>query len=265
MCYIFFILFPSLTREIDLSHYLKCCDLFSLSLSLSLSLSHTHTHTHTLACPQISMPLKMDFKIFKYVFQILNVYVSNYESGGQYWPIVHITTIFSLVLSQIIALGVFGIKRSPVASGFTIPLIIGTLLFNEYCRQRFLPVFKNDAAEVAIQNGLSLSLSLSSKLDGCIVFQVLIEMDRKDEQCGRMEETYGQLQSAYCQFKVISQELCRSVCLNHQGEGDSSLDPKTLRPGLIHPMLARLPLPGIKEIIGWLSLLFYFQERNQAS
>jgi hypothetical protein len=108
----------------------------------------------------------MDFKIFKYVFQILNVYVPKYESGGQYWPIVHITTIFSLVLSQIIALGVFGIKRSPVASGFTIPLIICTLLFNEYCRQRFLPVFKNNAAEVTIQNGLSFSLSLPSLMVG---------------------------------------------------------------------------------------------------
>lgn len=102
-------------------------------------------------------------------------------------------------------------------------------------------------------------------LDGWIVFQVLIEMDRKDEQCGRMEEIYQQLHSAYCQFKVISQELCRSECLNRQGEGDSSLDPGKLKPGLVHPMLARLPLPGIKQIIGWLSLLFSFQEMNQAS
>jgi hypothetical protein len=171
-----------------------CC----LSLSLSLSLSHTHTHTHTHACPQISMPLKMDFKIFKYVFQILNVYVSNYESGGQYWPIVHITTIFSLVLSQIIALGVFGIKRSPVASGFTIPLIIGTLLFNEYCRQRFLPVFKNDAAEVAIQNGLSLSLSLSLSLPSLMVvlfFRFLLRWIAKMNNVGgwkRLMDNYSQ-------------------------------------------------------------------------
>ena len=92
----------------------------------------------------------MHFTIFKYIFQILNVYVSKYDTGGQFWPVVHNTTIFSLALSQIIALGVFGIKRSPVASGFTFPLIISTLLFNEYCRQRFLPIFKSNDAQVAI-------------------------------------------------------------------------------------------------------------------
>lgn len=97
------------------------------------------------------------------MFQILNVYVTKYESGGQFWPIAHNTTIFSLVLSQIIALGVFGIKESSVASGFTIPLIICTLLFNEYCRQRFLPTFKNNAAEVSILDELSLSFSLTHK------------------------------------------------------------------------------------------------------
>ncbi|XP_035548986.1 CSC1-like protein RXW8 isoform X1 [Juglans regia] len=168
-----------------------------------------------------------------YKNQILNVYVPKYESEGQYWPIAHNTTIFSLVLSQIIALGVFGIKRSPVASGFTIPLIICTLLFHEYCRQRFLPIFKVVPAEV------------------------FIEMDQKDEQCGRMEEIYQKLHSAYRQFTETPHELCRSECLNHHDDGKSISDPEKLNPGLIHPMLGRLPLPGIKEIIGWLSLLLF--------
>lgn len=86
--------------------------------------------------------------VFTACFQILNVYITKYESGGQLWPAVHNTTIFSLVLTQIIGLGVFGMKRSPVASGSTIPLIILTLLFNEYCRQRFSPIFKSTAAQV---------------------------------------------------------------------------------------------------------------------
>uniref|UniRef100_A0A1D1Z0N5 Putative membrane protein YLR241W n=1 Tax=Anthurium amnicola TaxID=1678845 RepID=A0A1D1Z0N5_9ARAE len=116
--------------------------------------------------------------------QILNVYGSKYETGGQMWPIVHNTTVFSLVLAQIIALGVFGLKDSPVASGFTIPLVILTLLFNEYCRQRFYPIFK----------------SLSA--------QDVIEMDRQDEQSGRMEQIHEQLQSAYCQFPLKMTTLC---------------------------------------------------------
>lgn len=81
-------------------------------------------------------------------FQFLNVYVTKYESGGKLWPTAHKTIIVSLVLMQVIALGVFGIKGSSVAIGFTIPLIVGTILFHEYCRQRFNPIFKYNAAEV---------------------------------------------------------------------------------------------------------------------
>lgn len=64
------------------------------------------------------------------------------------WPIVHNTTVFSLLLTQIIAVGVFGLKESPVSAIFTILLVIFTLLFNEYCRQRFHPLFKSYSAQV---------------------------------------------------------------------------------------------------------------------
>ncbi|KAA8538255.1 hypothetical protein F0562_027922 [Nyssa sinensis] len=144
--------------------------------------------------------------------QILNVYVAKYQSGGQFWPVVHNTTIFSLVLTQIIALGVFGLKESSVASGFTIPLIICTLLFNEYCRQRFRPVFKNDAAEV------------------------LIEMDQQDEQCGKLEEIHQTLYSSYCQFAPTSVASCKVVhqkhCENGDGDGDGQQNSEDIRPGL---------------------------------
>jgi hypothetical protein len=80
--------------------------------------------------------------------QLLNVYRTRYDTGGLYWPIAHNTVIFSLVLTQIICLGVFGLKESPVAAGFTIPLIILTLLFNQYCRKRLLPLFKTFPAQV---------------------------------------------------------------------------------------------------------------------
>ncbi|XP_034674151.1 CSC1-like protein RXW8 isoform X3 [Vitis riparia] len=139
--------------------------------------------------------------------QIINVYISKYESGGKFWPVVHNTTIFSLVLAQIIAIGVFGLKRSPVASGFTIPLVIGTLLFNEYCRQRFRPIFENHAATV------------------------LIEMDRQDERNGRMEQIHHQLHSAYHQPKRTSQDSSKGERSNHSEDGDSIQDPEDLKPG----------------------------------
>ncbi|XBH54290.1 CSC1-like protein RXW8 [Aegilops tauschii subsp. strangulata] len=107
--------------------------------------------------------------------QILNVYYPKYEMGGKLWPIMHNTMVFSLVLTQIIALGVFTIKKAPISTGFTILLLIGTILFNEYCRQRFSRIFNSFSA------------------------QDFIELDREDEQSGRMREIHEHLLDAYCQ------------------------------------------------------------------
>lgn len=98
--------------------------------------------------------------------------------------------------------------------------------------------------------------------------QTLIEMDRKDEQSGKMEEIHRQLRAAYYQFTVASHEivasheLCKFECLSH-GAKKSSPDPKNVKPGLIHSTLRILPLPGIKALIDWLYLLFSFQVMNQ--
>ncbi|KAI7982039.1 Kinesin-like protein KIN-4A [Camellia lanceoleosa] len=56
---------------------------------------------------------------------------------------------------------------------------------------RFYPIFKDDAA------------------------QVLIELDRKDELCGRMEEMYKKFPKAYSQFPSISNDLCKDIPLSH--------------------------------------------------
>ncbi|QCE16430.1 glycogen debranching enzyme [Vigna unguiculata] len=156
----------------------------------------------------ILAPLILPFLLFYFVLaylvyrnQILNVYIKKYDSGGQLWPIAHNTTVLSLLVAQVIALGVFGIKESPVASGFTIPLLICTVLFHQYCRQRFLPIFKNNAT------------------------QVLIDMDRRDERCQRMDQIYEHLNSAYCQFSSSSQSECFS---SHKGEREDVGTPQDM-------------------------------------
>ncbi|MFS8029010.1 putative calcium-dependent channel, 7TM region phosphate [Helianthus anomalus] len=73
--------------------------------------------------------------------QLLYVYAPKYESGGKFWPVVHDSTIFSLVLMHFIAFGIFKMKKLPYATSATFPLPVITLLFNEYCRKRFLPIF----------------------------------------------------------------------------------------------------------------------------
>ncbi|KAH9755909.1 CSC1-like protein RXW8 [Citrus sinensis] len=161
------------------------------------------TYVLTSVMAPLILPFLLIYFVLAYLVyknQIINVYKKSYESGGQYWPIAHKTIIASLVLTQIIALGIFGIKKSPVASGFTIPLIVGTLLFNEYCRQRFFPSFQKIAA------------------------QVLTQMDQQDEQGGRMEEIYQQLKFAYCQFRLISLDLCNIRQADQQRDRDGIRD-----------------------------------------
>ncbi|GAA0142749.1 hypothetical protein LIER_03577 [Lithospermum erythrorhizon] len=147
--------------------------------------------------------------------QILNVYETKYQSGGLYWPIIHTTTIFSLVVTQLIALGMFGLKKSAVASGFMVPLIICTIVFYAFCREKFHHIFTKTPV------------------------QIIIEMDRQDVMCSRTEEVLKNLSSAYCQLTCIAPEkeslpddsgmgvlTCITVeeerCLDDSGKGKST-------------------------------------------
>ncbi|KAL5700276.1 hypothetical protein ACHQM5_025743 [Ranunculus cassubicifolius] len=144
--------------------------------------------------------------------QFLNVYITKYDTGGKYWPIAHNTTIFSLILMQIIALGVFGLKNSPVASGFTIPLD-------------------------------------------------LVEMDRKDEMRGNMDEIYEEVQSAYTQFSLISSEMCEAEASNLCEIRNQETIVNDVKPNFAHPSLGGLSLSGIQQATSWLSF-FTSSEKN---
>ncbi|KAJ9545372.1 hypothetical protein OSB04_025079 [Centaurea solstitialis] len=116
------------------------------------------------------------FAYFVYRNQILNVYITKYNTNGLYWPIAHNAMIFSLIVMQGVAAIIFGMKDFGTASTFTFILIIFTTLFNVFCRHKFLPLFKNNAA------------------------QDLIEMDRHDANSGKIEEILPRLLASYYQF-----------------------------------------------------------------
>ncbi|KAJ9705628.1 hypothetical protein PVL29_003613 [Vitis rotundifolia] len=105
--------------------------------------------------------------------QFLNVYAPKYETAGKFWPIVHNSMIFSLVLMHAIAIGIFTLKKLSIASYLIFPLPVLTLLFNEYCRKRFLPIFIAYSAES------------------------LIKRDRKDQNEPSMDEFFHELVTAY--------------------------------------------------------------------
>lgn len=131
--------------------------------------------TYFILAPLILPFLLIYFCLGYIVFrnQLLKVYVPKFDTGGEFWPTVHNSTIFSLVLMHIIAIGIFGLKKLPLASILTLPLPILTLLFNEYCQKRFFPIFKNYPAEC------------------------LIKKDRADENEHNMPEFYDKLANAY--------------------------------------------------------------------
>ncbi|KAH0991386.1 hypothetical protein GBA52_002869 [Prunus armeniaca] len=105
--------------------------------------------------------------------QFINVYAPQYETAGKFWPIVHNSMIFSLVLMHAIAVGIFTLKKLSLASTLVFPLPVLTLLFNEYCRKRFLPNFVAYPAEI------------------------LIRKDRQDENDPTMPEFFDELISFY--------------------------------------------------------------------
>lgn len=107
-----------------------------------------------------------------YINQIQDVYETSYETCGRYWPLIHHYTFVSIILMQIIMIGLFGLKSKPAASIATIPLLIITILFNEYCKIRFLPTFRH------------------------FPLQTAVEMDEADEE---LESNYRNALSAYCQ------------------------------------------------------------------
>uniref|UniRef100_A0A0D9Y1R8 CSC1/OSCA1-like 7TM region domain-containing protein n=1 Tax=Leersia perrieri TaxID=77586 RepID=A0A0D9Y1R8_9ORYZ len=178
--------------------------------------------------------------------QLLNVYRTRYDTGGLYWPIAHNTVIFSLVLTQIICLGVFGLKESPVAAGFTIPLIILTLLFNQYCRNRLLPLFKTSPA------------------------QDLIDMDREDERSGRMDEIHHRLHSAYCQFHDSEDIPLEKIQIVGRGgdqgssSGKSNGKETSEESGveLSHPTLNGLPISRLRHAVKSITFLVRLQKRG---
>ncbi|KAK9682220.1 hypothetical protein RND81_10G059000 [Saponaria officinalis] len=84
-----------------------------------------------------------------YMNQIEDVYPTFYETCGKYWPYIHSYIFFALILMQITMIGLFGLKSKPGASIATIPLPLLTILFNEYCKLRFLPSFQHNSIQNA--------------------------------------------------------------------------------------------------------------------
>ncbi|KAL4277521.1 hypothetical protein HN51_060631 [Arachis hypogaea] len=109
-----------------------------------------------------------------YINQIQHVYETTYETCGQYWPYIHHYILLAIILMQITMIGIFGLKSKPAASIASIPLLLFTLMFNEYCKMRFLPSFHHYSLKDAVEN------------------------DELDEESGQLMFHYENAFNAYC-------------------------------------------------------------------
>lgn len=82
-----------------------------------------------------------------------DVYDITYDTCGQYWPHIHHYLFITIILMQITMIGIFGLKSKPGASVSTILLLLMTILFNEYCKIRFVPTFCHCPIKVFYING----------------------------------------------------------------------------------------------------------------
>ncbi|CAF2047494.1 hypothetical protein HID58_035398 [Brassica napus] len=80
-----------------------------------------------------------------------DVYEMTYDTCGRFWPIIHHFIFVSIILMQGTMVGLFGLKSKPSTAIVTIPLILITIAYNEYCKIRFLPSFKHFPIQTAVE------------------------------------------------------------------------------------------------------------------
>ncbi|CAA7046150.1 unnamed protein product [Microthlaspi erraticum] len=86
-----------------------------------------------------------------YFNQMEDVYEMAYDTCGGFWPFIHHYIFVSIILMQVTMVGLFGLKSKPSAAIATVPLILITIAYNEYCKIRFLPSFKHFPIQTAVE------------------------------------------------------------------------------------------------------------------
>ncbi|XP_062027429.1 CSC1-like protein At1g32090 [Rosa rugosa] len=102
----------------------------------------------------ILLPFILVFFAFAYLVyrhQIINVYDQQYESAAAFWPHVHSRIIASLLISQLLLMGLLSTKKAAQSTPFLVVLPILTLSFHKYCKYRFEPAFRKYPLEEAME------------------------------------------------------------------------------------------------------------------
>ncbi|WCJ39034.1 Early-responsive to dehydration stress protein (ERD4) [Euphorbia peplus] len=145
---------------------------FIPSLALSILIGMVYALVSPMMLPLLVGSFCLGYIVI--VNQIEDVYETVYETSGRYWPYIHHYIYIAIILMQVTMIGLFGLKSKPAAAFATIPLVLMTIGFNEYCKIRFLPTFRHYSIKDAV------------------------EADEVDEKNGVLDVNYENASHAYC-------------------------------------------------------------------
>ncbi|KAM3335836.1 hypothetical protein ACQJBY_030014 [Aegilops geniculata] len=118
--------------------------------SLAVLIGMVYAVVSPLLLPILVIYFLLGYAVF--INQMEDVYEITYDTCGQYWPTIHHYIFLSVTLMQTTMIGLFGLKSKPGASFATIPLLVLNIMFNEYCKVRFLPTFQCRPIQICKDN-----------------------------------------------------------------------------------------------------------------
>ncbi|GER30298.1 ERD (early-responsive to dehydration stress)family protein [Striga asiatica] len=99
-------------------------------------------------------PILLPFILVFFAFAYFVYRHQKYESAGAFWPHVHNRIIASLLISQLLLMGLLSTKKATNSTPLLVVLPILTLTFHRYCKHRFEPAFRKYPLEEAMSKDM---------------------------------------------------------------------------------------------------------------
>ncbi|KAL8170556.1 hypothetical protein V2J09_022360 [Rumex salicifolius] len=157
------------------------------SLQLYFLLGLVYSTVTPILLPFIIVFFMLAYLVYRH--QIINVYDQHYESAGAFWPQVHSRIIASLLISQLLLMGLLSTKLAAKSTPLLIILPVLTIVFHQYCKRRFEPAFSKYPLEEAIdKDAQEQTVEADVNLKACLADAYLHPIFRSFEEV-ELEET----------------------------------------------------------------------------
>ncbi|XP_050211142.1 CSC1-like protein At1g32090 [Mercurialis annua] len=154
------------------------------SLQLYFLLGIVYAVVTPILLPFILVFFALAYLVYRH--QIINVYNQQYESAGAFWPHVHSRIIASLLISQLLLMGLLSTKKAANSTPLLVILPILTLAFHKYCKNRFEPAFRKYPLEEAMAKDIAdrtgePDLNLKSYLADAYLHPIFHSFEQEEE------------------------------------------------------------------------------------